>query len=38
VLFSVRAEPLASASRWLAAVASEWDRRLAALKRLAEDG
>ena len=37
VLFSVRAEPLESASRWLAVVASEWDRRLAALKRLAED-
>jgi DNA-binding transcriptional ArsR family regulator len=37
VLFSVRPEPLASASRWLAAVASEWDRRLTALKRLAED-
>jgi DNA-binding transcriptional ArsR family regulator len=38
VLFSVRPEPLESASRWLAVVASEWDRRLAALKRLAEDG
>lgn len=38
VLFSVRPEPLESASHWLAAVASEWDRRLAALKRLAEDG
>ena len=36
VLFSVRSEPLASASRWLARVATEWDRRLAALKRLAE--
>jgi DNA-binding transcriptional ArsR family regulator len=38
VLFSVRPEPLDSASRWLAGVASEWDERLAALKRLAEDG
>ena len=38
VLFSVRPEPLESASHWLAAAASEWDRRLAALKRLAEDG
>ncbi len=38
VLFSVRPEPLASASRWLARVATEWDRRLAALKRLAEEG
>jgi DNA-binding transcriptional ArsR family regulator len=37
VLFSVRAEPLESASRWLAKAASEWDRRLAALKRLAEE-
>ena len=36
VLFSVRPAPLESASHWLAAVASEWDRRLAALKRLAE--
>lgn len=38
VLFSVRPEPLASASRWLAQVATEWDRRLAALQRLAEEG
>jgi DNA-binding transcriptional ArsR family regulator len=37
VLFSVRPEPLESASRWLAVVASEWDRRLVALKRLAEN-
>lgn len=36
VLFSVRPEPLASAARWLARVATEWDRRLAKLKRLAE--
>ena len=38
VLFSVRPEPLASAARWMAAVAAEWDARLAALKRLAEEG
>jgi DNA-binding transcriptional ArsR family regulator len=38
VLFTVRPEPLASASRWLAQVATDWDRRLAALKRLAEEG
>ncbi len=38
VLFSVRPQPLESASRWLADVASAWDQRLAALKRLAEDG
>jgi hypothetical protein len=37
VLFSVRPEPLTAASRWLATVAGEWDRRLAALKRLAEE-
>jgi DNA-binding transcriptional ArsR family regulator len=38
VLFTVRSEPLSAASRWLAGVAGEWDRRLAALKRLAEEG
>jgi DNA-binding transcriptional ArsR family regulator len=38
VLFTVRPGPLDSAARWLAGVASEWDRRLAALKRLAEEG
>jgi DNA-binding transcriptional ArsR family regulator len=38
VLFSVKPEPLESASRWLAEAATEWDRRLAALKRLAEAG
>jgi DNA-binding transcriptional ArsR family regulator len=38
VLFSVRPEPLESAARWMAAVAAEWDARLAALKRLAEEG
>jgi DNA-binding transcriptional ArsR family regulator len=37
VLYSVRPEPLQSASRWMAAVAADWDRRLAALKRLAEE-
>lgn len=36
VLFTVRPEPLDSAARWLAKVASDWDQRLAALKRLAE--
>ena len=38
VLFSVRPEPLDSAARWLAQVATDWDRRLADLKRLAEEG
>jgi DNA-binding transcriptional ArsR family regulator len=37
VLYSVRPEPLESAARWMASVAADWDRRLAALKRLAED-
>ncbi len=38
VLYSVRPEPLQSAARWMASVAAEWDARLAALKRLAEEG
>ena len=38
VVFSVRPEPLESAARWMAAVAADWDARLAALKRLAEEG
>jgi DNA-binding transcriptional ArsR family regulator len=38
VLYSVRPEPLESAARWMASVAADWDRRLAALKRLAEEG
>jgi DNA-binding transcriptional ArsR family regulator len=38
VLFSVRPEPLESAARWMSAVAAEWDARLVALKRLAEEG
>jgi DNA-binding transcriptional ArsR family regulator len=38
VLYTVRPAPLDLAARWLAGVASEWDRRLAALKRLAEEG
>jgi DNA-binding transcriptional ArsR family regulator len=38
VLYSVRPEPLATAARWMATVAAEWDARLATLKRLAEEG
>ena len=38
VVFSVRPEPLESAARWMAGVAADWDARLAALKRLAEEG
>jgi DNA-binding transcriptional ArsR family regulator len=37
VLYSVRPEPLESAARWMASVAADWDRRLAALKQLAEE-
>jgi DNA-binding transcriptional ArsR family regulator len=37
VLYSVRPEPLESAARWMATVAADWDQRLAALKRLAEE-
>jgi hypothetical protein len=37
VLYSVRPEPLESAARWMAGVAADWDRRLAALKPLAEE-
>ena len=38
VVFAVRAEPLARTARWMASLASDWDTRLAALKRLAEEG
>jgi len=37
VFYRVRPERLEEAARWMAAVASQWDRRLDALKRLAED-
>ena len=37
VRYTVRTEPLDEAARWMAGIASEWDTRLAALKRLAED-
>lgn len=36
--YSVRSEPLDATARWMADVASEWDRRLAAIKRIAEAG
>ena len=36
VLYSVRSEPLESAARWMTSLAADWDRRLAALKKLAE--
>jgi DNA-binding transcriptional ArsR family regulator len=37
VLYVVRPERLDAATRWMAQVAAEWDDRLNALKRLAED-
>jgi hypothetical protein len=38
VRYRVHPERLDSTARWMVDVASEWDRRLAALKRLAERG
>ena len=38
VLYSVRPQPLESAARWMTGLAADWDRRLAALKQLAETG
>jgi len=37
VRFAVRPERLDDAARWMARVSSQWDDRLAAIKRLAED-
>ena len=36
VRYAVRAERLDAATQWLARVATEWDERLSAIKRLAE--
>jgi DNA-binding transcriptional ArsR family regulator len=36
VRFTPRTERLEETARWIGAIASEWDARLAALKRLAE--
>ena len=36
VLYEVRPEPLTGAARWMQQLASEWDARLQAIKRLAE--
>ena len=38
VLFTVRPERLETTARWMAGIASQWDARLVALKRLAEQG
>jgi hypothetical protein len=37
VRYTVRTEPLDDAARWMAGIASQWDTRLAAIKRLAEE-
>ena len=36
VRYSVRPEQLDATARWMAGLASEWDARLAAIKRMAE--
>jgi DNA-binding transcriptional ArsR family regulator len=36
VRYAARPDRLAATARWMAAIASEWEERLAALKRLAE--
>jgi DNA-binding transcriptional ArsR family regulator len=38
VRYTVRPEPLTATARRLNAIAGEWDARLAAIKRLAEEG
>ena len=36
VRFAVRSEPLDATAAWMAGLASQWDDRLAAIKRIAE--
>jgi DNA-binding transcriptional ArsR family regulator len=36
VLYAVRPEALNATARWMAALAADWDRRLATIKRIAE--
>ena len=38
VRYTVRPERLDATARWMAGLASEWDARLAAIKRMAEAG
>ncbi|WP_329281483.1 ArsR/SmtB family transcription factor [Streptomyces sp. NBC_00691] len=38
VRYAVRPAALDATARWMAALAADWDRRLADVKRLAEDG
>ena len=37
VRYTVRTEQLDATARWMAGLASQWDQRLAAIKRLAEE-
>jgi DNA-binding transcriptional ArsR family regulator len=37
VRYTVRPEQLDATARWMAGLASEWDARLVAIKRIAED-
>ena len=36
VLYAVRPDALNATARWMAALATDWDRRLATIKRIAE--
>jgi hypothetical protein len=38
VRYTVRTDRLESTARWMSGLALRWDARLAAIKRLAEDG
>jgi hypothetical protein len=38
VRYEVRTSPLAATADWLTGLAAEWDRRLAAIKRIAGSG
>jgi hypothetical protein len=38
VRYRVRPERLSSTARWMDQVAAQWDARLSATKRIAEDG
>jgi len=37
VRYTVRTEPLGETARWMAGLASQWDARLTAIQRIAED-
>ncbi|MFH9723108.1 ArsR/SmtB family transcription factor [Streptomyces sp. NPDC017254] len=38
VRYAVRPAALDATARWMSALAADWDRRLASIKRIAEDG